>query len=68
VPAPVRVWDASDQDELTEGGDIDSYAEDIELSGHLDGVGGLATGTIDGKPLIVSGSWDCGVLVWEIRS
>ncbi|WP_017595444.1 WD40 repeat domain-containing protein [Nocardiopsis potens] len=61
-PAFLRVWDAS-----RGGGDGDgaAAAEPARCDGHGDSVGGIAAGTLDGRPVLVSGGWDGLVMMWD---
>ncbi|GAB3981733.1 hypothetical protein GCM10029978_083480 [Actinoallomurus acanthiterrae] len=67
VPARVRLWDASQRDSLLEDEEIDHVADPIELYGHFDSIGGLGSGTLWGRPVVISGGVDGRVMVWGIH-
>ncbi|GAA4624856.1 hypothetical protein GCM10023196_026720 [Actinoallomurus vinaceus] len=67
VPARVRLWDASQRDSLIEDEEIDHLADPIELYGHFDSIGGLGSGTLGGRSVVISGGVDGRVMVWDIH-
>ncbi|MBN6056884.1 hypothetical protein JYK22_33465, partial [Nonomuraea sp. RK-328] len=79
VPARVRLWDAAQRDSLTEyqeedetWAEVDHLAEPVDLnkggdSGHFDSIGGLASGTLEGRPVVISGGVDGRVMVWDLE-
>ncbi|MFW5415505.1 WD40 repeat domain-containing protein [Nocardiopsis sp. CNT-189] len=61
-PAFLRVWDATCSD--GDGGGA-AAAEPVRYDGHRDSIGGITAGTLDGRPVVVSGGWDGTVLMWD---
>ncbi|MFI0714408.1 WD40 repeat domain-containing protein [Streptomyces inhibens] len=57
----VHLWDASKSDP-------DPAADEVELAGHGDGVGGVTAGRLWDRPVVVSGAYDGSVLVWDIAA
>lgn len=62
----VALWDPA----LVASFDEDEYENPeptLMTEGNLDGMPGLVTGTLTGKPIVVSHPGDGGVMVWNVR-
>ena len=66
LPATVRLWDASRLDSADER-EAEAEDQSVPLYGHFDGIGGMAAGALDDRPVVVSGGWDGRVLLWDLR-
>ncbi|MGO4417664.1 hypothetical protein AB4Z54_02520, partial [Streptomyces sp. MCAF7] len=73
VGSPVRLWDPSQRDSLTKDEDEDEgrftinyLAEPIDVCWHRDSIGGLASGTLEGRPVVISSGGDACVKVWDV--
>lgn len=69
--SPVRLWDPSQRDSLTEyeGEDwfaINYLAEPIDVCWHRDSIGGLASGMLGGRPVVISSGADACVMVRDV--
>ena len=64
----VRMWDAA-EGRCEEGGVKRDATDGTELSvlwGHLRDVNAVASCTVDGRTLVLSGSWDHTVRMWDV--
>ena len=69
--SPVRLWDPSQRDSLTEYEGEDWFgsnylADPIDGRWHEDSIGGLASGTFRGRPVVISSGADARVMVWNV--
>ncbi|MFE1775012.1 hypothetical protein [Streptomyces sp. NPDC059008] len=66
--APVRLWDPARRDSVTEWKDenwlaVTYRADPVDVCWHRDSIGGLASGQLGGRPVVVSAGADARVMV-----